>query len=324
MHRRVQTRLWAGVSIALVAALAACGSDSNTPAASPSPVVTLDATPIPIPSDAPSSDAGANGEANSPFTSGAVPESVAEGYHLVFGDDFDGTALGPDWAFRNRQPATRLCSALSEDQIVVRDGSLHLSVARDESKVPNVTKDCPDGHYLNGMIGTDDTKAFFHGIFSARIKFHAPQGAHGSFWMQPAAVANPGDPNDPFDRGVEIDVIEYFGKGWINGGLSHFIHFQPEQGKRLRAGGYLRTASDALNGGGLPSDDYHVYSVEWTDKEYIFRVDGKETFRTSRGLSGRPEYFILSLLSSYYELPKITDDVLPMTMSVDWVRAWQR
>ncbi len=84
--------------------------------------------------------------------------------------------------------------------------------------------------------------------------------------------------------GVEIDVIEYFGKGWEKGGLASFIHFQPAEGKRLRSGGYLQSAFDAL-GGGYPSDKFHVYSVEWTEKEYIFRVDGKETFRTSKGVS---------------------------------------
>jgi hypothetical protein len=323
MNRRGRARLWAALGAALVAGLAACGGGSDD-AASPAPSATATPAPTPVPSDLPSPGAGASGDADSPFTSGAVPESVAAGYKLVFGDDFDGTSLGPDWAFRNKQPETRACSKPSFDQVKVSGGSVHLSVARDASVVPNVTDDCPDGHFLNGMIGTDNTKSFLHGIFAARIKFHPHQGAHGSFWMQPAPVKRATDPNDPFDKGVEIDVIEYFGEGWKNGGLSHFIHFQPADGKRIRAGGYIQAASDALNGGGRPQDRYHVYSVEWTAQQYIFRVDGKETFRTDRGMSGRAEYFILSLLSSAYELPKITDDVLPMTMSVDWVRAWQK
>jgi hypothetical protein len=139
--------------------------------------------------------------------------------------------------------------------------------------------------------------------------------------MQP--LSEPGsDPADPVKRGVEIDVIEYFGKGWVNGGLSHFIHFQPPGKKRIRLGGYIQAASNALDGD-LPSDGYHVYSVEWTPTEYIWRVEGKETFRASKAVSGVPEYLILSLLSSSYETPKITDDELPLTLSVDWVRVWQ-
>lgn len=317
MHRRMRTRLWTAITIGLVAALAACGGGEGGDQAAPpstTPVVTPDISPIPL----------ETGDAamESPFASGAVPEKVAEGYGLVWNDEFTGTALGADWKFRPIAAANRACSPPDEDQTEVRGGSVHLSVTRDASKTPNVTKACPDGQYLNAMIGTDTTQSFKYGIFAARIKFHPVQGAHGSFWMQP--LPEPGaDPSDPAQRGVEIDVIEYFGKGWVNGGLASFIHFQPPGGKRIRSGGYLQAASDALKGE-LPSDDYHVYSVEWTEKEYVFRVDGIETLRTSKAVSKVPQYFILSLLSSDYEIPKITDDVLPLTMSVDWVRAWQQ
>lgn len=317
MHRRMRTRLWTAMTIGLVATLAACGGGGDGAKASQStstPVVTPDITPIPLETGDAASE--------SPFASGAVPERVAEGYRLVWNDEFNGAELGPDWAFRRVVAANRACSPPDADQTEVRGGSVHLSVIRDPSKTPNVTKACPDGQYLNAMIGTDKTQSFKYGIFAARIKFHPVQGAHGSFWMQP--LPEPGaDPTDPAERGVEIDVIEYFGKGWVNGGLASFIHFQPPGGKRIRSGGYLQAASDALKGE-LPSDDYHVYSVEWTEKEYVFRVDGIETLRTSKAVSRVPQYFILSLLSSDYEIPKITDDVLPLTMSVDWVRAWQQ
>ena len=319
MHRRMRTRLWTAITIGLVAALAACGgggdgAGDNASQSTSTPVVTPEITPIPL-------ETG-DAAAQSPFASSAVPERVAEGYRLVWNDEFTGRELGPDWAFRPVIAANRACSPPDADQTEVRNGSVHLSVVRDPSKVPNVTKACPDGQYLNAMIGTDKTQSFKYGIFAARIKFHPVQGAHGSFWMQP--LAPPGaDPSDPFERGVEIDVIEYFGEGWVSGGLASFIHFQPPNAKRIRSGGYLQSASDALKGE-LPSDDYHVYSVEWTEKGYVFRVDGIETFRTSKAVSGVPQYLILSLLSSDYEIPKITDDVLPLTMSVDWVRAWQQ
>jgi len=67
-----------------------------------------------------------------------------------------------------------------------------------------------------------------------------------------------------------------------------------------------------------------VFSVEWTPSRYVFRIDGKETFRTSRGVSGRPEFLILSLLSSDYELGYLGGEArLPQSMKVDWVRFWQ-
>ena len=71
-------------------------------------------------------------------------------------------------------------------------------------------------------------------------------------------------------------------------------------------------------------EDYHVFSVEWTPEEYIFRIDGQETWRTSKGISHQPEYPILSLLSSDYELDNLgKTSNLPQTMDVDWLKFWE-
>ncbi|HET6502018.1 MAG TPA: glycoside hydrolase family 16 protein [Amycolatopsis sp.] len=316
----MRTRVWTASAVAMGLALAACGSDGDDKTAEPTPAPSATATPVPMGSPSPA--ANTNEEAASPFVSLAAPESVAGGYKLVWSDEFTGAALGPDWVARNVRAANRACSPPSPDQTTVSDGSAHLQVSRDPSKVPNVTKACPDGQFLNAMIGTDTSQKFLRGIFAARIKFPAVQGAHGSFWLQP--LPEPGyNPKDPAQAGVEIDVAEYFGKGFDQSSLTNFIHFRPVGEKPLRSGGYVKNMEEVF-GDELPSDDYHVYSVEWTAKEYVFRIDGIETFRTSKAVSNVPEYFILSLLSSDYEIPKITDDVLPLTMSVDWVRAWQK
>ena len=67
-----------------------------------------------------------------------------------------------------------------------------------------------------------------------------------------------------------------------------------------------------------------MFSLEWTPTEYVFRIDGQETWRTDQGISHQPQYPILSLLSSDYELSKLKGDAnLPQYMSVDWIRFWQ-
>jgi beta-glucanase (GH16 family) len=322
VNRRMRSRVWAAAAVAMGLALAACGGGGDSKSAESTPAPAATATPIPM--ESPTAAASTNDEAKSVFLSRAAPQSVADLYHLVWSDEFDGAALGPDWVFRSVRAANRACSPPDPGQTTVSDGFAVLKVSRDPAKVPNVTKACPDGQYLNAMIGTDTSQKFTHGLFAARIKFHAVQGAHGSFWLQP--LPSPGyDPTDAAQAGVEIDVSEYFGKGFDGTSLTSFVHFRPAGKKPLRLGGYVRTpiAKDVF-GDKLPSDDYHVFSVEWTEQEYIFRIDGIETFRTSKAVSQVPEYFILSLLSSDYEIPKITDDVLPLTMSVDWVRAWQK
>ena len=69
---------------------------------------------------------------------------------------------------------------------------------------------------------------------------------------------------------------------------------------------------------------FHVFSVEWTPEEYVYRVDGREIFRTSRGLSGVDEFLVLSLSTKDWELDQLDPSLLPSTMQVDWVRVWQR
>ena len=39
---------------------------------------------------------------------------------------------------------------------------------------------------------------------------------------------------------------------------------------------------------------FHTFAVEWTEQEYIFYVDGVETWRTKEAVSHIAEYMILS------------------------------
>ena len=68
---------------------------------------------------------------------------------------------------------------------------------------------------------------------------------------------------------------------------------------------------------------FHVFSVQWKPRSLIFRIDGKETWRIGGRISRVPQYLILSLLSSDYELPQVKDRQLPQHMYVDWVRVWE-
>ena len=168
---------------------------------------------------------------------------------------------------------------------------------------------------LNGHIGTDDAFAFKYGVAAARIKFPRLRGQHGSFWMQPVGGMYPGG------TGHEIDVTEFFGAKAKRSGLFSYIH-RYEGGRVVKTG---TTIPDTFLHG--PRDgwgkNFHVFSVQWTPRSLIFRIDGKETWRIGGRISRVPQYLILSLLSSDYELPQIQDRQLPQHMYVDWVRVWE-
>lgn len=245
--------------------------------------------------------------------------SVPAGYKLVWSDEFNGSKLSSAWQPRpsGGPAAKRSCAAVSPKQTTVSGGKARLSVKADSSRSQK-TKTCPNGQMLNAMVGTQGSHAFQYGLFTARIKYAEPRGEHGSFWMQPGGPV-PAGAGTPGNGGAEVDVSEYFGKGYREGGLASFVYYQ---GKKI--GGLVPKSTKILGKGNTPYNDYHEYSVEWTPQAYIFRLDGKETLRITEGISQHPEYLILSLMTSDYELPNLPKNKLPTKMSVDWVRVWQK
>jgi beta-glucanase (GH16 family) len=190
----------------------------------------------------------------------------------------------------------------------------------------------PLGDYdwrLNGHISTEEEVSFRYGFAAARIKFQPLRGQHGAFWMKPEnselVFNNPDNFNNPKRSGAEIDVTEWFGNDHPSGGLTNYAYYKGLEGATVKVGSWLKDPSRFLSG---PDDswssNFHVFSVEWTPDSYTFRIDGKQTFRTHKGVSGQPEFLILSLLSSDYELQYLEGDRLPQTMEVDWVRVWEQ
>ena len=241
------------------------------------------------------------------------PVVTAHGLRLKWRDEFAGTSLDTSkWEYRLQSAGgRRKCStpASAADRLLtVGSGVAHLKIR----KVRRATSACPYGTFKNSMIASTGAQGFegLRGVYAARVKFQSARGMHGSFWLQGPPVT-----------GAEIDVAEYFGVGRPDSGLASFVHYTNSRGGLSSAGG-IRQISGIL-GGRTPYNSWHVYSVEWTQSRYVFRMDGVPILVTSRPrVSTSPEKMILSLLSSDYELPHLR--TTRPEMQVDWVRAWQR
>jgi hypothetical protein len=249
-----------------------------------------------------------------------------------FDDEFDGDAMSADWLNRGENEynaeGLRACSKGSADAVEVRGGTIRLSTLVDPERTG---EKCTAKNAKGEVIGTFDYRLNGHvmtngiffrfGVLAARIKFQQLQGQHASLWMQPAISEST---TDSRTGGAEIDVIEWFGEGVKNGGLASFIYMLTEDGPK-KVGGWIEDPDQYL----ADQDDswfdaYHVFSVEWTPDEYVFRIDGQETWRTDQGISHQPQYPILSLLSSDYELENLGKvSKLPQTMQVDWLKFWE-
>jgi beta-glucanase (GH16 family) len=243
----------------------------------------------------------------------------------TFTDEFSGTTLSDMWSMRGQdyEPTSkRYCSKGDPAAVNVAGGALRLSVIKDRSrkdkcKAVSRTETKRISYRLNGHIGTQDMFSFKYGVAAARIKTQKMQGQHASFWMQPLGENHPGS------DGHEIDIIEYFGDKHPQGGLTSFIHWYKGQ-RLIKTGSWIKGSTTFLkNKRDGWSKNYHVFSVQWTPKVIIFRIDGKETWRTSARVSKAQQYLILSLLASDYEAIELPDNKLPQHMYVDWVRVWE-
>ena len=248
--------------------------------------------------------------------------STKDAPEASFTDDFDEDSVDePDGAWHTRDQGftgVRTCSRADASGSEVGDGVLKLSVLEDpkggECQLPGRRKKFPQR--LNGHVGTQGRYDFTYGFAAARIKTQSARGQHAAFWMQSVAGQKPLGPKA---GGAEIDVMEYFGDDHPEGGLTSFTYFLDKRGKKQTVGGWLPDVEEL---GDDWSEQYHVFSVEWTPEEYVFRIDGRVTQRLEGVTSGQPEFLILSLLSSDYELPRFNGK-LPETMEVDWARVWE-
>lgn len=254
--------------------------------------------------------------------------AVLPRWRIAFADEFDGARLDPArWTHRQvgeyNEEGSRTCSTSDPSAAEVADGRLRLHVALDPRRAGErcTSKEGDFRYYLNGHVGTEDRFQFTYGYAAARIRFPRGRGQHGAFWLQRDGdvAANPG----AREGGAEIDVVEFFGEGFARGGLAAFVHFVDTDGREHKVGGLQPGASRALAPGDSFWRRFHVFSVEWAPRHYVFYVDGNEVFRTRRGVSGVPQFAVLSLLTSDWELPQLDESTLPTTMEVDWVRVWQ-
>ncbi|CAN5508028.1 hypothetical protein BH10ACT10_BH10ACT10_16870 [soil metagenome] len=246
----------------------------------------------------------------------SVPVS-SDAWQLRFEDQFSGSALDANkWSYRQvgLRQSGRSKAESSPKAVHVSGGALHLQVRKNPNR---------SGYLYNGHIGSQGHFTYKYGVAAARIKFQKGRGQHGGFWTQPdSQLSRYGSASR---TGAEVDAVEFFGKGYPKGGLAHFLYSYPRKGVTTKYGKVFSNAAQALRG---KSDSwwsrYHVFSVDWTSSGYVFRIDGDITWTSSKAVSKVPQYLILSLLTSDWELPQLNRSALPSDMKVDWVRVWQR
>lgn len=240
--------------------------------------------------------------------------TIPEGYELVWNDEFDGTALGSDWTYEVAKPGwvnNELQEYVRNEKVVyLKDGKLNIHCYQDA-----------EGHIYSGRVYAKKTEGWTYGYFEASIMLPQGKGTWPAWWMMPA---NNDYSANPWPGCGEIDIMEEVGVDANQ--VSSTIHCTKYNNTNTAIEHYsmfLPTAESA----------YHVYACEWTPEYIAFLVDGVEKLRYTNDHTGKaqwpfdvPFYPILNLAwgGDWGGYKGVDNTALPVTMSVDYVRIFQK
>ena len=222
-------------------------------------------------------------------------------YVLSFEDEFDGDALDKKkWALCPEWKRQDVGGYWRNSEVEVRDGNLWLRARIDD-----------DGTPVSGAVRTLGLFEQAYGYFECRMMFPATTGFWGAFWMMCGDV---GAEDGTAVSGAEIDIIET--GECARRGVNHAIHWDGYGAAHKSVSKILPKRADLYEG-------WHTYGFQWTPDEYIFYIDGEETWRTSEpGICEQPGYMKLTTEFGSWAAP-IVEEELPDYCRIDWVRVWR-
>lgn len=216
-------------------------------------------------------------------------------WKMVFSDEFNGEKLDTNtWTImgdgqRKAGHWLKECTKL--------DGNGNLVITT--KKVGSI--------YGTGGIKSKPKLAKRFGFYVARLKVENCKGHGPAFWLTGQGVGTLGDQGRD---GTEIDVFEKF---YNDNKIQHALHWDyPE----------LKSASMQIDMAGI-NDGYHTLAVHWTEDQYVFYIDGKETWRTNHGGVSQVPVDILLTDEIRGWNGKIEEQDLPHNYYVDYVRVYE-
>lgn len=224
------------------------------------------------------------------------PAPEGQTWNLVWHDEFEGDKLdGTKWAYRPDGPRK---GGWWNKKAVSLDGGGHL-----------VIRTYLDGDKpTDGCVTTQGKFEHAFGYYVARVKFQKEPGHWSAFWINGAGIGKVGDGGRD---GTEIDIME---KPWLDNRVQHTLHWDG-YGKDHKSEGKVVEIPGVMEG-------WHTFGLLWTQDEYVFYVDGKETWRSKAGgVCQVPQYMLLS-----DEIGPWAGDIskarLPDDFLVDYVRVY--
>lgn len=281
-----------------------------------------------------------------------VPREGVE-WKLVWADEFVGNTLDrskwmPEESCWGGGNFERQCYTDRPDNVAIEDGLLLLKAKKERftgpARPPEIAENPnPDilQFYTSGKVRTRGLHAWRYGRIEVRAKVPPGQGNWPAVWMMPAE-----DLYGPWPLSGEIDILEAVNIGAkckeCEGGRGenrtisalHFGDLAPNN-RSVVGRATLPTLA-------LPSDDFHVYAVEWGEGLIRFLVDDRvhltvtaDQWSTASPLArgnpaapfDRPFYIMANLavggrLSEENNAKGVAGKSFPAQFAIDWIRVY--
>lgn len=244
-----------------------------------------------------------------------IAKTDGKKWKLVFSEEFNQpNGSQPDsavWNRHKRRPGNSSHWISDAKEVVfIKKGRL---VCR---AIPNTIQPNDTARMLTGAINTRGKFTFKYGKVEVRMRTNLKQGNFPAAWIVP-------QPNGKLPY-AEIDIVETYGTRPV---AAHTVHSQYTQDHKNNHG-EKNTFRIPLN-----IKKWHVYGVEWNEKQITWTIDGKVTgiYRKSDNpeklAKGQwtfdvPFYIILNQsVGGGYKNPPDTSETYETQF--DWVRVYQ-
>lgn len=255
-------------------------------------------------------------QANNPFLAwyhtftATKPGAEDPGFdELIWADEFDGSgAPNPaNWSYNIGRGQNGWGNGEAQfytdrpDNVRMEGGVLKITAKRE---------DFGGAQYTSARIVTAEKFDFTYGRVEARAKLPTGGGTWPAIWLLGADFLT-----NTWPGCGEIDLMEHVGNQQDR--IFSSLHFPGNSGGNA--------VTRALEVPGV-SDEFHVYSVEWSANFIRFAVDGEvyHTFANNQNLPFRNDFFlILNVAMGGNFGGQIVPGFTESTMEIDYVRVYQ-
>jgi beta-glucanase (GH16 family) len=168
--------------------------------------------------------------------------------------------------------------------------------------------------YTSARMTTFLKGDWLYGRVDVRAKLPKGKGIWPAIWMMPTDSYY-----GTWPASGEIDIMELLGDNPAR--VYGTVHFADNLGKHLQLG-----SSYSLPGGRLFSNDFHLFSFEWSADSLKWLVDGQEFFSLANASPFDKRFYLIlnvAVGGNWPGSPDVTT-TFPQVMIVDYVRVYSR